>query len=364
MDLLDSQHADELGTLLALAENGSFAAAGRAQSRHPSVLSKRLSALEQRLGVRLVERTTRQLHLTDEGAKLVDKVRQATSLLADAQKEASEGAAQVRGRLRLSLPAAMGRLRLSAMVAEFSVAYPDVLLDVEYADRMVDLVGERFDAAIRIGELSDSRLVATQLCTYHRILGAAPSYLERCGVPRKPQDLTDHNCLGYTGLASYPEWKLMQTAGRRQDKPEPSRVTVKGTMLSNDNEALLTAATMGVGIVAGGDWFLGPHIASGALGTGAPALAVGFGGRYLFLETVCAVQYRRHDGLSAMGCVSVQQPSRARFDQHSEGVRGCFRAHSRRPRRSTTVEIDVRADARLIRANGSSWPPSAVSGPG
>lgn len=284
MDLLDSQHADELGTLLALAENGSFAAAGRAQSRHPSVLSKRLSALEQRLGVRLVERTTRQLHLTDEGAKLVDKVRQATSLLADAQKEASEGAAQVRGRLRLSLPAAMGRLRLSAMVAEFSVAYPDVLLDVEYADRMVDLVGERFDAAIRIGELSDSRLVATQLCTYHRILGAAPSYLERCGVPRKPQDLTDHNCLGYTGLASYPEWKLMQTAGRRQDKPEPSRVTVKGTMLSNDNEALLTAATMGVGIVAGGDWFLGPHIASGALVRVLPRWQLGSAGGIYFLR--------------------------------------------------------------------------------
>jgi DNA-binding transcriptional LysR family regulator len=284
MDLLDSQHADELSTLLALAENGSFASAGRAQNRHPSVLSKRLNALERRLGVRLVERTTRQLRLTDEGIKLVEKVRQATNLLADAQIEASAGAAQVRGRLRISMPAVLGRQCLSPIVAEFSLSYPEILLDIEYTDRMVDIVGERFDAAIRVGQLSDSRLVATKLCQYQRILGASRAYLERNGTPRTPTDLARHNCLGFVGLASHPEWKMMHaTAGYRKQSSSMA-VAVHGTMVSNDNEALLTAAMLGVGIVVGGDWLLNPHIAAGALVHVLPHWQVGATGGIYFVR--------------------------------------------------------------------------------
>lgn len=258
MDLLDSQHADELATLLALSDEGSFAAAGRALQRHPSVLSKRLNALERRLGVRLVERTTRQLHLTHEGQRLVDKVREATDLIAQAQREAAEGAAQLRGRLRLSLPAAMGRRLLGAMVAEFALAHPQVTLELEYADRLVDIVGERFDAAIRIGRLADSRLVATRLCGHQRIMAAAPAYLAQHGSPQVPADLAQHNCLGFTGLQSYPEWQLTQAGARHS-------VVVRGSLVSNDNEALLAAATLGVGILAGGDWLINPAIASGQL---------------------------------------------------------------------------------------------------
>lgn len=258
MDLLDSQHADELATLLALSDEGSFAAAGRALQRHPSVLSKRLNALERRLGVRLVERTTRQLHLTHEGQRLVDKVREATDLIAQAQREAAEGAAQLRGRLRVALPAAMGRRLLGAMVAEFALAHPQVTLELEYADRLVDIVGERFDAAIRIGRLADSRLVATRLCGHQRIMAAAPAYLAQHGSPQVPADLAQHNCLGFTGLLSYPEWQLTQAGARHS-------VVVRGSLVSNDNEALLAAATLGVGILAGGDWLINPAIASGQL---------------------------------------------------------------------------------------------------
>ena len=258
MDLLDSQHADELATLLALSDQGSFAAAGRALNRHPSVLSRRLGALEQRLGVRLVERTTRQLHLTHEGLRLVEKVRQAASLIAEAEKEASQGASQVQGRLRLSVPAAMGRRLLSPMIAEFALSYPQVTLEVEYADRLVDIVGERFDAAVRIGKLADSRLVATRLCDHQRILCAAPAYLQRHGTPQRPADLARHNCLGFTGLLSFPEWQLVH-GGTKEN------VQVRGSLVSNDNEALLTAAVMGVGILAGGDWLVNPQLASGQL---------------------------------------------------------------------------------------------------
>lgn len=258
MDLFDSRQADELATLLALSEHGSFAAAARMLQRHPSVLSKRLGALELRLGIRLVERTTRQLRFTDEGQRLVSQLRHAVSLISQAEQEAAQGAAQVRGRLRLALPAAMGRLWLSTMVSEFALAYPKVSLEVEYSERFVDIVAEGFDAAIRIGELSDNRLVARKLCDHRRILCAAPAYLQRQGEPKTPADLAEHNCLGFTGLHSYPEWKLTRDGDQQS-------IRVRSPMVSNDNEALLSAARMGLGILAGGEWLMTRDIDSGQL---------------------------------------------------------------------------------------------------
>jgi DNA-binding transcriptional LysR family regulator len=258
MDLFDSRQADELATLLALSEHGSFAAAARMLQRHPSVLSKRLGALELRLGIRLVERTTRQLRFTDEGQRLVSQLRHAVSLISQAEQEAAQGAAQVRGRLRLALPAAMGRLWLSTMVSEFALAYPKVSLEVEYSERFVDIVAEGFDAAIRIGELSDNRLVARKLCDHRRILCAAPAYLQRQGEPKTPADLAEHNCLGFTGLHSYPEWKLTRDGDQQS-------IRVRSAMVSNDNEALLSAARMGLGILAGGEWLMTRDIDSGQL---------------------------------------------------------------------------------------------------
>ncbi|MCP1478366.1 DNA-binding transcriptional LysR family regulator [Pseudomonas chlororaphis] len=258
MDPFDSRQADELATLMALFEHGSFAAAGRALQRHPSVLSKRLAALENRLGIRLVQRTTRQLRFTDEGARLVERLRQAAGLISEAEHEASQGAAQIRGRLRLALPAAMGRRWLSPILAEFALAHPGVTLETEYSDRFVDIVGEGFDAAIRIGELADSQLVARKLCAHRRILCASPDYLQRHGEPRLPADLASHNCLGFTGLRSWPDWRLT-----RQGRLETVRV--HGTLQSNDNEALLAAARAGVGILAGGDWLMNQDLASGHL---------------------------------------------------------------------------------------------------
>lgn len=258
MDAFDSRRADELATLLALHEQGSFAAAGRRLERHPTVLSKRLSALEVRLGIRLVERSTRQLRFTDEGERLVAKVREANRLIAEAEQEAAEGAATVRGRLRLALPGAMGRRWLSGMLADFVLAYPQVMVEAEYADRFVDLIGEGFDAAIRIGELVDNRLVARRLCDHVRILCASPDYLAQHGTPVKPADLSGHNCLGFSGLRSFPEWRLM-SAGQQVS------VKVAGSLRSNDNEALLEAARRGVGILAGGDWLMGEDLASDRL---------------------------------------------------------------------------------------------------
>lgn len=258
MNLFDSRQADELATLLALSEHGSFATAGKILQRHPTVLSKRLSALELRLGIRLVERTTRHLRFTAEGERLVTRLRYAVNLISEAEQEAAREVAQIKGRLRIALPAAMGRLWLSSIVSEFALTYPDVSLELEYSERFVDIVAEGFDAAIRIGELADSRLVAKKLCDHRRVLCAAPAYLQRWGKPKVPADLAAHNCLGFSGLHSFPEWKLTRTGNQRA-------VKVHGTMLSNDNEALLSAARQGLGILAGGEWLMKRDIDSGHL---------------------------------------------------------------------------------------------------
>ena len=152
----------------------------------------------------------------------------------------------------------MGRLWLGPLLAEFALAHPQVVLETDYSERFVDIIAEGFDLAIRVGELADSRLVARRLCAHRRILGAAPDYLER-HVPRIPADLAAHNChLGFSGLHSYPEWKLT-----RQDEQQPVRV--RGSMVSNDNEALLCAARQGLGIFAAGEWLMSRDLEAGRL---------------------------------------------------------------------------------------------------
>jgi DNA-binding transcriptional LysR family regulator len=288
MDAFDSRRADELATLLALHDQGSFAAAGRQLARHPTVLSKRLGALEQRLGIRLVERTTRQLRFTDEGERLVTRVREARRLIAEAEQEAAEGAAAVRGRLRLALPAAMGRRWLSGMLADFVLAYPQVTVEADYADRFVDLVGEGFDAAIRIDELADNRLVASKLCDHLRILCAAPEYLARYGEPVEPADLSQHNCLGFSGLRSFPEWRLTR------DNEQVS-VKISGSLRANDNEALLEAARRSVGILADGRGYC-----RRTAGAGAAAMAAGCGGWHLPRAPLGAPEYGGFGGIQGL----------------------------------------------------------------
>ncbi|MDR9749940.1 LysR family transcriptional regulator [Pseudomonas sp. SZMC_28357] len=258
MDLFDSRQADEIGALLALAEQGSFAGAGKTLQRHPSVLSKRILALETRLGVRLVERTTRHVRLTEVGHRYVEKLRVARQLLIEAEHEATLGAEQLTGTLRVSLPGAMGRMWLSPLIAEFMLAYPGISVEMAFSERFVDIVAEGFDVAIRIGELPDSRLLARKLCEHRRILCASPSYLVQHGVPQRPKDLEAHNCLGFTGFASYPHWHLSKQGSTES-------VLTHSTLKSDDNEALLGAARVGIGIVAGGDWLMTRDLAAGRL---------------------------------------------------------------------------------------------------
>ncbi len=257
-DLLDSQHSDEIAAFLAVASQGSFVAAGRLLQRHPTVISKRLAAMEKRLGVRLMERSTRQVRITEVGAKLEQRLRAALGQILEAEQQATSGVAQVRGVLRLALPAAMGRLWVAPLLPEFLSAHPGVSIVADYSEHVVDIIEQGYDLALRIGELEDSRLIANKLCEHRRILCASPAYVERCGMPLTPADLIEHNCLRFSGLASFPEWKLHR-AGRQES------VTTQGTLTSNDSETLLSAAMAGTGILGAGEWLMSRQLASGEL---------------------------------------------------------------------------------------------------
>ncbi|MGF6935061.1 DNA-binding transcriptional LysR family regulator [Paraburkholderia sp. UCT70] len=255
---LDQGRADELAALLAVAREGSFVAAAAALQRHSTIISKRISTLEQRLGVRLLERTTRRVRLTEAGARLAERVQMATDAIFEAEQEAAAGGTELRGRLRLAFPAAMGRQWLAPALPDFARQYPGLHLEVDYAERYVDLVGEGFDAALRLGTLRDSRLVARRLGDHRIVLGASPEYLKRHGVPASPSALASHNLLRYTGPVSTPEWRMRK--GNLRDTIVPA-----GTYHSNDIGALLEAARQGIGIVGFGDWSMARDFAAGTL---------------------------------------------------------------------------------------------------
>jgi DNA-binding transcriptional LysR family regulator len=258
MAKLDSRRMDEIAALLAVAATHSFAAAGKALERHPTIISKRIAALESRLGVRLVARTTRQVQLTDAGKRLADKLRVATDLIYEAQQEATETAEELRGSLKLALPATMGRLWLAARLPEFMALYPKLELDVHYSDAYVDLVEGGFDAAIRVGYRADSGLVARKLADHQRVLAASPGYIEQHGMPLEPSDLPTHNCIGNPRLSSYPIWRL-------SDGEQVEAVRTNGTLHTNDSMAMLEAARAGIGILGAGEWLLARDLAAGKL---------------------------------------------------------------------------------------------------
>lgn len=258
LDVLDNQQSDEVAAFLAVVSQGSFVAAGKLLQRHPSVVSKRLAAMEKRLGVRLIERSTRQLRITEVGTQLEQRLRAAVELINEAQQQAARGASDVRGTLRLALPAAMGRRWLGPMLPGFLKAYPHVSIVADYSERLVDIIEEGFDAAIRIGDLQDSRLVARKLADHRRILCASPAYIAMHGMPHTPQDLAGHNCLRFSGLASFPQWCLHR--GTEQQTILPS-----GNLTANDSESLLAAVRADAGILGAGDWLMTRDIAAGRL---------------------------------------------------------------------------------------------------
>ncbi len=244
-----------LESFVRAADLSSFAQAGRLLGISASAVGKHVARLEQQLGVRLFNRTTRQVRLTQEGALFHERCRRILDDLDDARAMMQQAVAQPRGRLRVSLPT-IGYRFLLPVLPEFRARYPEIDLDLDFNDRMVDVIAEGVDVAIRSGELDDSQLVARRLGPFRFVLVAAPSYLAAQGMPRTPAALAGHLCLRYRFVdsARVEEWDLPGL---------PERLQV--ALVCNNMESMLGAAVAGMGIAYMPDFLARDALARGEL---------------------------------------------------------------------------------------------------
>jgi DNA-binding transcriptional LysR family regulator len=247
---------EALAIFAKVVELRSFAAAASELALSKATVSKAVSRLEERLGARLFNRTSRRLALTDAGQRLAAR---AARLLADGEEAENETLAQStapRGLVRLAVPMSFGVKAVAPLLPEFLSQYPDVSIDLHLSDATVDLIGEGFDAGLRIARLPDSSLIARRLCGMPRYTVAAPSYLKRHGRPTHPMHLAEHKCFGYAYLSSN-VWHYTNVAG------EQASVRPAGQLRVNNGEAVMPALIAGLGIADLPDFIVGEAIASG-----------------------------------------------------------------------------------------------------
>jgi len=192
----------QLESFVSVAARGSLTAAARAEGVAPAVMGRRIDALEERLGVKLLVRTTRRITLTPEGSAFLESCQRLLSDLASAESGVSAGGLRASGHLRMTAPAGFGRRHVAPLVPGYLAAHPDVKLSLNLSDRVIDIVHEGVDCAVRVGDLQDSSLVSVRLADNRRLCVAAPDYLERAGMPQHPTDLVRHECLILSSDAS------------------------------------------------------------------------------------------------------------------------------------------------------------------
>lgn len=240
---------------------GSYVSAARDLGLHPSVLSRRIKALEADTGVRLLHRDTRNVTLTEAGAIFHDHALDLLSRLADARAAVSRYADQPAGVLRLALPNIFGQTQIAPRLPAFMRAYPDLRFDLHFSDHVIDLVGERFDAAVRIGTIeSGGDYMMRKIAENERYLLASPDYVERRGNPVKPDDLQTHRILNFSALLQGARWRLNGPGG-------PVQVTVDPVMSSDNIAALHHAALAGEGIALLAEFVAGADMEAGRLVT-------------------------------------------------------------------------------------------------
>lgn len=250
----------DLSLFLRVLDLGSISAAARSLDLSVAVASQRLKRLERELGVRLLHRTTRQLHATPEGAALAEQGRALVEDLEALTGGLRQSATEVSGTLRVTLPASFGRQYISPLLPEFLALHPRVKLSVNLNDQMLDLVGSGFDLGIRVGALGDSGLVARQLAVNRRVLCAAPDYLRRHGTPRTPADLAKHDCLLLVGSQGRQDsWRFTDRKGHEIVQ------RVQGRFESNQGELLRDAVVAGLGIALHSVWHVHEQLRDGRL---------------------------------------------------------------------------------------------------
>ncbi len=235
-----------------------FAAAARALDVPRSKISKQIQALEEAIGVQLLQRTTRSLHLTEAGAEYYDACRDVIASLDEAEQRARTGMGEIRGVLRVNAPMSFGLSRLGPLIPRFNELHPNVELQVVLSDQQVDPVKGGFDVTIRIASLPDSSMIARSLAPAPRIMVASPDYLAREGTPQTPKDLAHHKCLSYGYLQSGVSLQLC-------NGKETQRVTVSGPLHANNGDILAQAAVAGMGIALLPNFIIERAVADGRL---------------------------------------------------------------------------------------------------
>jgi DNA-binding transcriptional LysR family regulator len=239
-------------------EMRSFAGAAAELKLSKATVSKAVSRIERRLGARLINRTSRRLALTDAGRQLAGR---AADILAQGEAAEDEALAQAsvpRGLVRLAVPMSFGLLHIAPLLPEFLTSYPEVSVDLHLSDAMVDLIGEGFDAAIRIAALPDSSLVARRLCEMQRYLVGSPAYLNKHGRPKHPLHLAQHRCIGYSYTTTHETWRFTKDGKSATVRPS-------GPLRVNNGDAMMPALIAGVGLGILPEFILRGALAAGRL---------------------------------------------------------------------------------------------------
>lgn len=240
-----------------VAEAGSFAAVAQQLGIARSVVTRKIAALEAHLGAKLIARSTRRLTLTSAGTAYLERCRVILNLVDVAEADVAHERATPRGRIRASLPLSFGLRRLTPLLLEFSQRYPEVSLEMEYADRLVNLAEEGFDLSIRITSRLEPGDIVRKLGTCRLMTVASPDYLARHGRPRHPDELAQQECLGYSLHPSAQSWPFMVNGRLHQ-------VSVRSRITANNGDALMAATLRGLGISIQPDFIASAHVTSGA----------------------------------------------------------------------------------------------------
>ncbi|MDA8522882.1 LysR family transcriptional regulator [Acidovorax sp. NCPPB 4044] len=254
-------------SFVSVATRGSLTAAARAEGVAPAIMGRRLDALEEHLGVKLMVRTTRRISLTHEGSAFLEDCQRLLADVAEAEASVSVGGARATGHLRITAPAGFGRRHVAPLVPLFRDLHPDVSISLNLSDRVVDLAGEGFDCAVRVGDLPDSSLVSVRIADNRRLCVATPAYLERHGTPRHPADLARHACLTLSSDASQTRgWAFRMPAAEGDGATgEVAHFKPAGPLDCSDGQVLHDWCLGGWGIAWRSTWEVESEIAAGRL---------------------------------------------------------------------------------------------------
>jgi len=249
----------QIESFVAVAVKGSLTAVAGAEGVAPAVIGRRIDALEERLGVKLLVRTTRRISLTHEGSAFLEDCQRLLTDLANAEASVSAGGVKASGHLRVTGPGGFGRRHVAPLVPAFLALHPDVSLSLNLSDRVVDLVNEGYDCAVRVGDLPDSSLVSVRLADNRRLCVAAPGYLARAGVPHHPSELARHECLTLGSEAGQSRGWAFRVEGQVQHLRPPGRLDC------SDGQALHDWCLAGMGIAWRSIWEVDADLRAGAL---------------------------------------------------------------------------------------------------